>query len=393
MSTPPPYRDLSVRSYPDFDRGIPAKPTDWSTAELADWKAHVLAQPGVDAVRFERRWASMLEHRAETLERDVPYYARPLPPAEVVQELPLVSLASRVYLRAPQVPLLSHRLSEVLDVMVAMPGKPTKASAQRVAQVVGAFHPNRRTRYGNAARMQSGSARVLLGGLQVQVVDTDIRVSFAGTLLCRAPALDAQLPNLRRVASLWARLTRRMVESCLRLGVPASPSLTTALELVLPRMDAAGVYANALILRGHCVESARRTVLEDSNGYADQPARHAIAGAMLRHGDGRPEFEVSLQRHLEWVFDGLPVQRLRPATLSMADVLARVDVDTVPFITAYRDGREVGLSQPADAYDVRVDSITGPRVFARVHSLTLAVDLERSNRVQPSMRLQMRLAA
>ena len=66
--------------------------------------------------------------------------------------------------------------------------------------------------------------------------------------------------------------------------------MTTALELVLPRMDAAGVYANALILRGHCVESARRTVLEDSNGYADQPARHAIAGAMLRHGDGRPEF-------------------------------------------------------------------------------------------------------
>lgn len=386
-----PYRDLSTHASPDFQRGLPQRPTHWSEAELADWKAHLLRQPWVNAKRLEASWERMLAHRRETLERDVPYRGRDLPPAEVVAELPYELLTQRAYLRSPKVALLSDQVLSLLQDIAGAPEKASAASGKRLAQLLGAWAPGQRLRRGFRHRPTDGGPASAAGGLRVQVVGATLEVAVCGITVCQAPASDAQARRLRRLASLWARLVRGAVASALQLGAPLGASLSTPLELVLPAL-AAGDPGLAYVPDRRTLTAGYRTILWDTNFYADQAARHALAGAMLRRGAGDAAFEACVQRHLEVIFDGLPLRALRPV-LSADAVLARADEVSRSFITAFAGQVPVELSSMADRYEVRVDDITGPRLLATVHSLALAVDLERSHRREVGMRLVLAAAA
>lgn len=380
------HRDLSILTYPDFERGIPSKPTDWAPSELADWKEQARAMSNLGDDRFERRWETMLEAREDALAISVPYRGRSLPPAEVVHELPLEMLASRECLQSPEVHLFAHRIAELLERMRTLPERGTLASAKLIHAQLSGWDPGRRRRSTGMLRTNNARYVALPGGLIISVMDAEIEVYWTTELLCHAPATPAILPMLRQVASLWYRLIRRLVATSLRLAIPANASLTTPLVLALPLGTPDG-YENAFgLLRGG-MGLARYTLASRYDAHIDRAERHAFAGELLRKVGVKLEFEKTLQTMLRTQFRGLPVQRLRPASPSMRDVHGRIDDDARRFITAYSGQDKVELYDVADRYVVSRDSITGPGMLGTVHSLALAVDLERSNRVTPTMRL------
>lgn len=308
MTTPAtPSRDLSVHTSPDFQRGLPTQPTHWTLAELERWHAQLLTRPWVNKAKLQVQWDRMLEARQNRLVLEVPYPGHALPPPEVVQELPLPWLATRAWSRAPILPLLGHELALVCEQISATPGR----GSQVEAEVVGSWL----TRL--TARRNSGwvdNTLVLAGGLTVQVREGVLQVRFADTEVAAGAATRAQGRHLRRLVSRWQRLVRQAVASELRLGFPAGPSLATPAELVLPVHGAPG-YANAFVIEGgRRLACVHRTVVHDTNHYADGAARHALAGAMLRRSASGGDFGRSLQHLLaDQVFAGCPVRRLRPA--------------------------------------------------------------------------------
>jgi len=204
------------------------------------------------------------------------------------------------------------------------------------------------------------------------------------------PACDAQLPRIRALVSAWNRYVRLSVAASLRHAAPRFlRTVASSLDFVLPRHQRNDVD-NALCLEGGALRVGNRVLLPATGHYEEAEVRHAVAGAMLDRItagiDVTEEIDLALASAARRT-DGSFVGRLDVAKPSRDQVLSHLDETGRTMIRAYRAGDRVSIEEPADAYEIWQDSITGPHAWLTVTSLALAVDLEASNRVTPAFRM------
>lgn len=392
-------RNLAVRTYPEFDAGMPADPTHWTLEELKEWKSILDARRvGGRCSKVDARWEQMLAYRESRLEF-YQYASSADLPAEVVQELPLGHVASRAFWVAPAVGLSSHEMAGLLTTMKARaPG--TKREALIVAKIINTWNSKKAFRAGRDRLFRLWA--VLPGGLCLTVKEKaskpTITINWNGEQINEVYATLDQLPDLRRFIRHWRTMLRNLMAASMTLALPVVPKLGESTFLALPIRGVAGTEFNAIVMSkttpqlrpGPILKSVTMVKHHRDENWAE---RFALAGEFLRALDrllpsaADPSLSTRLNSTAATLirehFDGMPFRRVRPDFLDIKTVLGRVDHVSRQQVVAMQGQQAVSIESDADSYIVKDPA--WPTKTIRFTSLALAVDFERSNRDTKAM--------
>lgn len=377
-------RNLAVGG--SYTHYMPEQPYDWRDDELEAWRANLVTTKKWDHTT-QRAWNNMLHCRnAESgmLNRVVfPSYGGLH--AEVLAQMPAAVIASGTFTSCPRIALLSHRLS-VLIGSVCLPGKkPNLAAMHRMRDDLRSMHkaPGLRALYCNGFEMA--------GGLRIRLHDGVFDVHLGGNLIIATGACsDVATAAMKRLAMGWACLVRMMIASQLRHAAREfGRTLSTPLEFVLPTTNT-GRVDNAITVVGNSPRTATMTMLSSTDCAEEWENRLVVANAILRGAYGSDVLQDAITRAVDAVASDVPL--LRPITFaapSRADTLSKLDTRARQFIKARAGNEPVHIDdEAADTFEVWQDDIAYPYRLATFNSLALAVDFEKSNRKEITMRLR-----
>lgn len=363
---------------------IPCNPMQWTVAELADWHDYL---EGTGRFRsLERRWASMENYRESHIESAVTLTMHGDASPEVLAEVPLEWLAQRERPEYPALPLAQDALLASLNAL-NIGGGNYDATAEEVLR-------SALPRLGRTFDRNGCVTVELPGGLRLQSEGRTVRGLWADAVVFDTIVSRDVLRGLRRLVVRWRRAVRHALAARAFHVVPTARARVVGSVVQLGITEISGQDHYFV----HRCEHARgenwmRAFRLDATRH-EVPERYALAGELARDAHDRTNGARALavlnrvaQIHLS------DLKALRQPIRSEQDILSALDDTARAMIRPSLAGAPVGLEDRADTFAVWVDGMTGPRLFATVHSLRLAADLERAVRVTATLRLSLAAGA
>jgi len=362
---------------------MPSDPLCWTMAELEAWHEH-LAAKGVFP-QHDRAWGNLLHYRDEMLEREVRSTLPSRVPPEVLAEAPLEWLAYRRYSQNPVLPMLAHRLSEILASISSLDIEPTTFERRTTIAIAKKWLVKNRP---------PGDGRdntvTMVGGLKVSVMDGQLHVQYRDKIVAAGPMHARTISYLRRLITTWRRFVRVALGNSAQHIVPDARDRTIQDRIQL----GIAVPSRFGMRQFFTMREGREKVVHGeplSQSYQEFSERYALAGSLMRSQEMARQCEGAIDRSM-WLPFG-PFDSLTPVLRTLPDILSSLDDTSFQMIRPMLAGKRVAFDGAADSYQIMVDDITGPRLLCTVPALSTAVDIERSNRVTPVMRLSLGMSS
>lgn len=379
-------RNLVVtQRWPDWRDGVPEQPYDWTDDELTEWKAYLESTGRLGRLNA-LAWDNLHDcrHAGDGLHNQAVWLTGYALPPEVFATLPLNVMAQRCYGINPALAKLSHRAGEG---MRAIPSgrRPNSAAMERLVPILRGLNGRR------GVLKATGTQTLLVGGLGLRLAGGEARIELFGEPVHQFNCMDAAIPGLGTLYRRWVRLVRMCIAELVEHAIEGSGRrLDCQVRLALP-LESKRSTCTVLAFGRRGLGREILRVIEGRDPFADWEERYRFAGQVV---DAITQYPLSesageLEAVVRTFHARVPL--LQPITIAAPtrqELESRVDELSRQNIRAHRDGVEVDLLDPhASGYEVFQDTIVGLEKIAEFRSFGLAVDFERSNRKEVTMRL------